>query len=195
MIDVLGEWSDAKYYTTMQQALFAFANKALQLVMDKINDQLSCMQAHPFTYSDKYEGLKRYNLEALVRQRCPYFPNYLAVPPLTEIRAPTFALNSSHGERRKWYLEVLQNDEYGHIIDCLATVRTSHEIMAGVLTDAAGMYLKSHVLGALKGESADMLWDELKVDDAGYCATLLAESEERQRQLDELATEKGKLEL
>lgn len=39
-----------------------------------------------------------------------------------------------------------------------------------------------------------MLWNELKVDGAGYCATLLAEDEERQRQRDELAEDEVKLE-
>ena len=95
----------------------------------------------------------------------------------------------------QWTNERPAEDDFGPIINCVATIHTLQDILSSGLADTISMHLKSDVLAKLRDETATMLRAELKVlDTPPHCAQLLAEDPAREKQRKQLLTEKSKLE-
>jgi hypothetical protein len=192
--EAVGEWSESRVYRETKDALMDYFNTKMASQSEAINQQLSSMQEFPTTFSSEHSAMKMAHREAFAEQRYarPQYARTIMAAPntasLEELIKEVRQLDS------KWVNERLANDGYGHIIDCVATVYTFHDIMSSRFADSVSVGLKAGVLKKLRKDTAAMLERALKVFDAEHCADLLAQDPVREKERERLIGKKNKLE-
>lgn len=187
---------ETELYRQAKRVTFTLFEELFQHVETIICELIAAETRRPITYNsfvkhEKGTQLARYQQARTERRVAEYFET-LEAQGQKIVGRPEQKKKASDAN---WVATTLGKDDYQREVDALATPMAYYKVTTKSLVDNIARLFENGLMSSFQALVFDKLTKDLRATDTEYCAQLLAEDPEREKQRAELVAEKTKLEV